>query len=379
MKVDEVLAQATERTGLDDFGAESFRDGLDRLVDSLNTEGDLSDLGEVAMSEQVIGALVNRLRVVDAHTQDPALRGAPVERPLIVLGLPRTGTTHLSYLLDCDPANRSLMRWEANDSLPPPRTETFDTDPRIEATRVGQEMFNSLNPEFESMHYEAPDGPTECVTIMGQDFKSLMWSTVAHVPTYNEWLLDADHGPTMDYHRLVLQVLQSQAPGRWCLKTPHYPLILDSLFAVYPDAQLVWTHRDPVTVTASTCSLQRSLSGTFTDVDHGETINAQWLQTLPTCVERGMAYRDAHPEVAVCDVAYRELVSDPLGTVQRIYSTFGEELSGETVERIEGYAAANPRGARGRHAYDAESLGLDVDAVRERFADYTERFGEYLD
>ncbi len=315
MKVDEVLAAATDRTGLDDFGDESFRDGLDRLVDGLNTEGDLSEIGEIAMGEQVIGALINRLRVVDAHAQDPSLAGGRIERPLIVLGLPRTGTTHLSYLLDCDPANRSLMRWEANDSLPPPRTETFATDPRIDAARESMAMFATMNPEFEKMHYEAPDGPTECVTIFGQDFKSLMWSTVAHIPTYTEWLLDAYHEPTMAYHQSVLQVLQSQAPGRWCLKTPHYPLILDTVFAIYPDAQLVWTHRDPVTVTASTSSLHRCLSGTFTDVDHGESINEQWPKTLSTCVNRGIAYRDAHPEIPVCDVAYRDLVADPLGTV----------------------------------------------------------------
>jgi Sulfotransferase family len=375
MNADELRELAIERTGLDDFGPDGYREGYELLVHSLDTEALLSEVGEAALTEQVVGALANRLGIVDAHKQDPSLSDAPVERPLIVLGLPRTGTTYLSYLLDCDPENRSLMRWESSNSLPPPRTETFTTDPRIEETRVAQEMLDALNPQFKAMHYEAPDGPTEDVTVLAQDFKSLLWETVANVPAYGEWLLECDETSAYEYHRSVLQVLQSQAPGRWSLKTPHHCIALDELMARYPDARLIMTHRDPVTVTASTCSLVRSLSGTFSDADHGDYINARFPKIFEVAMARVSEFRDRHPEIQWCDVGYFDLVGDPLGTVARIYATFGEQVTPEFERRMEEYATANPKGVHGAHAYDPDSLGLDVAALRERFEPYTHRFG----
>ena len=377
MNAEELRALAIDRTGLDDFGPDGYREGFELLVKSFDTEAKLSEIGEMAITEQVVGALANRLRIVDAHTQDPTLAEAPVQRPLIVLGLPRTGTTFLSYLLDCDPENRSLMRWESSNSLPPPRAETFTTDPRIEEARVGQEMLDGLNPQFKAMHYEAPDGPTECVTVLAQDFKSLLWETVANVPSYGEWLLDCDETSAYEYHRSVLQLLQSQAPGRWSLKTPHHCLALDELMATYPDARLIMTHRDPVTVTASTCSLVRSLSGTFSDGDHQAYINERFPRIFEVAMDRVAEFRDRRPEVQWCDVAYHDLVRDPVGTVGRIYDTFGEQVSPEAERRMEDYAAANPKGVHGAHSYDADSLGLDVAALRERFEPYTRRFGEF--
>jgi Sulfotransferase family len=372
----ELLDVAVERATLDDFGPDGFREGFEILVSSLDDEAQLSEIGVAALTEQVVGALVNRLRVVDAHRRDPALASGAVGRPFVVLGLPRTGTTFLSYLLDCDPANRSLMRWEATNSLPPPRTETFTTDPRIDETRAGQAMIDSLNPEFKAMHYEAPDGPTECVTVLAQDFKSLLWETVANVPSYGEWLLDGcDHTSAYEYHRSVLQVLQSEAPGRWSLKTPHHCLALDTLLETYPDACLVMTHRDPVTVTASTCSLVRSLSGTFSDGDHRSYINERFPRIFDVAMSRVSEFRDRRPDIKWCDVAYADLVRDPAGTVGRIYDTFDDELSADAEQRMAAYAAANPKGAHGQHSYDAESLGLDVDALRKRFEPYTDRFG----
>lgn len=376
MNPDELRAAAVERTGVDDFGPDGYREGFELLVDSLETESQLSEIGDAALTEQVVGALANRLEVVDWHRRHPELAATAVTRPLVVLGLPRTGTTFLSYLLDCDPGNRSLMRWESARSLPPPRTETFATDPRIDDARVGQEMIDALNPQFKAMHYEAPDGPTECVTLLAQDFKSLLWETVANVPSYGEWLLDkCDHTSAFEYHRMVLQVLQSEAPGRWSLKTPHYCIALDTLLATYPDARLIMTHRDPVTVTASTCSLVRSLSGTFSDADHGTYINERFTRIFEVATARVNDFRDSRPEIIWCDVAYADLVRDPVGTVDMVYTTFDEQLSAEAEQRMAEYAAANPKDTHGTHSYNAAALGLDVDALRERFASYTDRFG----
>lgn len=375
MDTQRILEAAHDQTGLDDLGSDSYREGLDQYVWSATEEARLNDLGLAAIEAQVTTNLVNRLRVTDWITRNPSVLDRPVERPLIVLGLPRTGTTLISELFHRDPRNRSLMRWEAQDPVPPPDGTHFDDDPRIETARASAKMMEQLNPGFGAIHYEAPDGPTECVAVLSQDFKSLLWECVANVPTYGEWLLTCDQSSAYEHHRRVLQLLQSNAPGRWALKTPHHCLALDAVVAQYPDARLVMTHRDPVTVVASLCSLIRSLTGTFTDVDHGTYINAHWPAVAGTIVDRVMAWRDAHGDVRFHDVAYDALVDDPVGTVRRIYGHFGDELGPDAEAAMRAYAAKNPQGMRGRHSYALEELGLDGGALEERFAAYRSRFG----
>ena len=380
MDADTLVANARASTGLESFGLESFgpdtyREGLDRYVEALEREAELTELGEIAIEAQILASLVNRLRVTEWLAQHPAARDAPVERPLVVLGLPRTGTTLLSELLHRDPANRSLMRWEAGDCVPPPRAATFATDPRIDAARAAGEAMDALNPAFKAIHYEAPDGPTECVTLLAQDFKSLLWETIANVPSYGDWLFECDFTSAYEYHRGALSLLQSGAPGRWALKTPQHSLALDALVAQYPDARLVMTHRDPVTVVGSVCSLARVLSGTFSDADHGDSINARWTAVAEEIVTRVMEWRDRHGDERFVDVAYGDLVADPVGTVGSIYEHFGEDLSAQAEASMRRYVGEHPRGEHGSHQYDLDVLGLDRQELVTRFARYRERFG----
>jgi hypothetical protein len=233
---------------------------------------------------------------------------------------------------------------------------------------------DSLNPGFSAIHFEAPDGPTECVAVLAQDFKSLLWAVVAHVPSYAAWLLECDQTSAYDYHHDVLALLQSQAPGRWALKTPHHSLALDALVGQYPDARLVMTHRDPVTVVASLCSLARALAGTFSDEDHGEASNRLWTDIAEAIVQRVMRWRDANGDERFIDVPYDALVADPVGTVRAAYAHFGEELSPAAEAGMQRYVHDHPRGEHGSHAYDVGALGLDRDALAERFSAYRERF-----
>jgi sulfotransferase family protein len=332
----------------------------------------------VALESQIVGNLVNRLQVVDWIGSHPEVVNERIERPLFVLGLPRTGTTLLSYLLDADPARRSLMRWEAMSAVPPPEAATFATDPRIDAARESQAMLDAINPAFKAIHYEAPDGPTECVAILSQEFKSLLWETEANVPSYGAWLLECDYASAYAYHRRELQLLQSRAPGRWALKSPGHCFGLDALIAEYPDARFVMTHRDPVVVCASVCSLVRCLSGTFTDADHGDYINRHWPDVMAEAVRRVMEFRAARhhdAEGAFFDLAYEDLVADPVGSVRKAYAHFGDELSPAAEAAMQDYAAANPKGTHGSHRYDLDGLGLDGGALRERFSEYEQHYG----
>jgi hypothetical protein len=238
------------------------------------------------------------------------------------------------------------------------------------------QMLEQINPQVAVVHHEEPDGPTECISVMSQDFKSLSWEAIANVPSYGEWLLQVDQLSAYRYHRAVLQVLQSAGVrGRWTLKSPHHAIALEPLTSVYPDAQLVLLHRDPVVLCASVCSLISTLSRTFSDADHVAYIARHWTAMLDESVRRIEAFRSAHPEHPIVDVHYADLVRDPVATVQSVYRQLGSELDPVAAERIGTYAAEHPKGAFGRHGYDLATYGLDADELAERFSGYIERYG----
>jgi hypothetical protein len=241
--------------------------------------------------------------------------------------------------------------------------------------RAGAAVLEQINPGLDAIHHEDPEGPTECISVMAQDFKSLSWEAIANVPSYGEWLYRVDQTSAYEYHRQVLQVLQSGGVrGRWTLKSPHHAIALEALTAVYPDARLVLLHRDPVVLCASVCSLIRALSGTFSDGDHRAYIAEHWTAMLETSVSRINAFRDAHPEHRIVDVQYADLVQDPVDTVGRIYAATGQELDGTARAAMTAYAGANRKGKFGAHGYDLADFGLDGADLADRFAAYVERY-----
>jgi hypothetical protein len=360
-------ADAVAATGLDDFGDPTYREGLATLVGSLG-EAQLTELGHAAIEQQIGAALRNRLRVVDWHTTHPAVGDESVVAPLFVVGLPRTGTTLLSGLLAADPRRRALHRWEAVDPVPPPEASALMTDPRIATAEAASGLLDALNPGFKAIHHEPADGPTECVTLLAQHFTSLLWETLANLPTYGRWLLADDQHAAYAHHRMVLQVLQSRAPGRWSLKSPHHGLALDALLAQYPDARVVVTHRDPVPVIGSLCSLVRSLSGTFSAADHTAYIRTHWLDVAAAIVERTATARARHPTVAFLDVEYDRLVADPIGVVREIGAFDGTALTAAVEDRMRAYLANHAADRFGRHEYSLAEFALHPDEVRERLA-----------
>jgi hypothetical protein len=370
-----LLDAACAATGLDDFGPDSFRPGLEALCQSLEGEAQLNDLGAVAMPGMLVGSLSNRLRVFDWLATHAEVRDEPIDAPIVVVGMFRAGTTLLSRLFDQDPRNRALLMWEAGDSVPPPTPAEHRRGPRVDAVHASNAMLAEVNPQIEVVHHEQADEATECITAMAQDFKSLTFEAVANIPSYDKWLLGVDQRSAYEYHRNVLQVLQSGGVrGRWTLKSPHHALALEHLTAVYPNARLVLLHRDPVVLTASVCSLIRTLSSTFTDADHTAYIADHWPAMLEESVRRIDAFRDAHPEHPIVDVQYAELVADPVATVRSIYAAVGDELGDTAAAAITAYVEAHPRGQFGAHRYDVSEYGLDTGALAERFAGYTDRY-----
>ncbi|GIW39440.1 MAG: putative sulfotransferase [Candidatus Binatia bacterium] len=373
--VESLLEEARRRTGLEDFGDPSFRDGLEVLARSLEEEARLGESGRAAWRSQILGYLVERLRIEDWYRRHPEIDAQVVRAPIVVTGLPRTGTTALSNLLAQDPEARSLRFWESLRPTPPPEAATQDTDPRIAEADAMLEGMKAAAPDLAKMHDDNGRSPTENQDLLGQHFRTLHFDGMARVPAYVEWWLSCDMVPAYRHHRRVLKLLQWRCPPyRWNLKNPPDLFCLEAVTAVYPDARIVWTHRDPAKVLPSVCSLVATVRSIFSpEVDRHELGRAQ-LRLWAEAVRRGMEFRDRVGEERFVDVRMEELVSDPIVAVARIYDRFGLVLGEEAQKRMRLWLAENPQGKHGAHRYDLADFGLRLGEVREAFLPYVRRF-----
>ncbi|MGE4341289.1 MAG: sulfotransferase [Pigmentiphaga sp.] len=370
----DLLADAKAATGLSDLGDDSILEGLDVLVEAMNMEARLSARGEENMRGLIHKQLVNRLRVEDYLKSHPGLLERPVERPTFVFGLPRTGTTLFINLLDSDPARRCFLRWESQDSVPPMAAGGRKEGERYEREKVRLKSALVHAPQICAIHYEDPDGPTECQFSMSQSFCAQVFEANAYVPTYRKWFLEADYLPAMRYHKRLLQLLQENAGGHWTLKNPWHPLLLDALTTVYPDAQLVMTHRDPLEVVGSACSLIKEVRKLLSDHVDLEAIGASMMEMFEIMIARSEKFRAERGQDAIYDVLYSDLMRDPIGTMKALYSHFGEPWTEAAESGMRVHLEANPKGRHGKHTYDIGEFGITEAQVRERFADYCRKY-----
>ncbi len=375
---EEALLRAARRaSGLEDYGSPSFRPGLARLLQSLEEDAELNLFGRFMARRQIIELLEQRLRLVDWRKREPGIEQGATPRPLFVLGLPRTGTTLLYGLLAEDTAARAPLSWEVDQPHPPPEADTYETDPRIETSEKRFGHVRRLAPGFQAIHPIGALMPQECIVLMAPEFMSMRFEMTFGVWGYQQWMLEQDMGDAYRFHRAFLQHLQWRGPGgRWVLKSPGHLGTLETLLEVYPDAMIVQTHRDPVRVIPSVASLEVTMRQASSDaVDParvGHENLTQWKSMLDRCIET----RARRPDVdaRVLDLAYDEVVGDPMGTIARIYERFGLDLDAESEARMKRYLAENPRHRHGVHRYDAQTFGLDAKALDEAFADYRARF-----
>ncbi len=375
MRAGDLIDAACSRTGLDDFGVDTWREGLEVLVRSTNDDAALSEMGEGVVAEQLIGNLINRLEVEDWYRRHPEIDDQEITRPLFGLSLPRTGSTALSFLLALDPARRSMRTWEAGKPCPPPETATEHTDPRIAATQAGIEMQEQLFPDFVGMLPASATGPQECILTMAFDFRSMVFEGMARIPTYSAWLFDCDMEPAYRYHKRVLKLLQWRCPPtRWWLKTPSHMHAITALDRVYPDARFVMTHRDIASVIPSVAAVMAALGGMLTDAPDPVYLGRHNTELWETALHRTMAFRDAGGEGRFFDIAFADVQKDPIAAVRRLYAWLGDDFSPEAETRMAQWWDANSRERHGSHAYRPEEYGLDLDELRRRFRFYTERF-----
>lgn len=374
-----LLEQAVAQTGLTDFGGEAFREPLRILLASLEEEAHLNLIGRIIVRDEILNFLENRLRIAATLERSPEIAAGEVRRPIFIAGVGRSGTTILHELLAQDPANRVPLGWELRHPCPPPEAATYREDPRIEAAdRELTFSWDLIAPEIKKMHQVGGRLPQECVLLLAHEFRSGYFTAAYQLPSYAAWLAQADMLPAYRYHRRTLQLLQWRCPGeRWVLKTPAHLGHLETLFAVYPDARVIQTHRDPLTAAASLFSLLATLLSTRSDHVDLRQVSQYAEGAVAHLLGSAMEFRARGTvgDEQFFDVLYEDFRRDPLGTVSRIYERFGLDLSAEARSRMHAYLDAKPHGAYGAHEYSFAATGLDAAALRRRFSAYQERYG----
>ena len=361
----DLLDRARAETALDDFGDDSFREGLEILTRSLRGEARLNARGEAYIYPRIIGHLSQRLQVQDWYTRHPEIADVPVTAPLFGLGLPRTGSTALSFLLAQDPAVRYLRSWESARPCPPPST-VAGIDPRIPPGAVEVVAGSRAHVPAD------PQGPMECLDLMALDFKSQIFQAFAQIPTYSQWLLQtADFGATYAYHRRGLRMLAWGEPARpWRLKAPAHVLSLAYLDAEFPDARFVMTHRDPTDVLLSVADVYADIVGGFTDhLDRrylGELNVDQWS----TGMARVCNFRAGPATQRFFDIDFTAMTADPIGEIRHLYGWLGASISDGFEAGMRDWWTRNAQRREPHPKAQAADFGMDFDAIRPLFADY---------
>ena len=375
---DALIAAAKKQTKLHDLGLPSFRPGLAKLVEALESEARLNLFGRYFARRQILELLSHRLQLADYRKRNHAVVYEKIVRPLFIVGLPRTGTTLLYGLLAEDPAHRAPLSWEIDAPCPPAETQTYATDPRIETTRKRFEQVGRLAPGFQAIHPVGALMPQECIVTTASEFMSIRFQMCFDVPSYDDWLLQQDMTDTYRHHRRFLQHMQYRHKGeRWILKSPGHLGPIDALFEVYPDAMLVQTHRDPIRVVPSVASLEYTMRMVSSDDVDPARVGRQMIRTWSTLLEQGMAARARRPERErqILDLTMREIVTAPIASVEKIYRHFDLELTPLARERMQAYLARHPKDEFGTHRYSLEDFSLETDEVDSAFKGYRERFG----
>lgn len=383
LEPDSILEEATQRAdGATDLGGGPgeafFLEGLGRLLDSLEEEARLNGIGRLIARERVLLHATNRLLYVRDRRLHPTIAEEKIVAPVFIIGMPRTGTTILHDILAQDPANRAPLTWETMFPSPPPETARFESDPRIEQCAATFPDVHAQIPAFKAMHPMGAQLSQECVTMMGETMCTPLFHNQFRVPGYQDWVdHEADFAHVYAFHRQQLQHLQSShARERWVLKTGAHMWGLEHLLRTYPDARIVFTHRDPLksmTSYASLTALVRSMGSD--DVDPVE-IAEDWTKRIKRVLEHAIAVRDEEtpPNALFYDMDFQDFVRDQFGVVEKIYEAFGLPMSGEGADRMRSFIDDNPKDKHGIHRYAPEDFGVKPDAIRSAFRPYLERF-----
>lgn len=372
-----LLAEARTRTGLSDFGEPSFRVGLKVFCDALENEARLSDFGRGLLHQKVMELLTNRLGIEDWYRRHPEIEQEPLAAPIVIVGLPRTGTTLLQRVLAQDPQFYSMPWWESRYPVPFAGESLKAPTQRIEQARAEVKIMVEAMPKLLSIHPMDADQADEEVMLMEHTFMAAM-NTYACIPTYMDWLATVDQRPAYDYLRRMLKFLQWQKRQRgitatgWVLKAPHHLLRMKLLLEVFPGARVIQTHRDPVDTIPSIASFLDTLWRIYSSDVDPTAAGREWSELMSRAFRHTMQVRDANPQ-PFFDVRFEDTVKRPMEVVREIYAWAGLALSPQAEAAMQHWLEENRRGTRAAHEYDTSQFGLTPDQLRQEFSEYRAR------
>jgi hypothetical protein len=368
---DALMAAAVEQAGADDFGDMSFRERLDVLCTAFDKDVTLSAAGRAAVFVQLTELLRNRLMINDVLRRHPQIDELEVRAPIIICGLPRTGTTHLHNLLSADPGLRSLPYWESVQPVLPQGA----ADERVANTQAALDVVNTSLPYFERMHEMTPDEVHEEINLLAMDVSSMFFETMAPMPTWRDYYRSTDQTPAYEYLKRVLKVLQFLRGGeRWVLKSPQHLEQFGPLSTVFPDATFVVTHRDPVSVTKSLTTMMTYLARINLETVDPKAVGGYWSDRLETMLRACVRDRELLPAARSIDVRFDEFMADDVAMVERIYAIAGQPFTSDVKGAMDAFMESHPRGRHGGVVYDLSQFGLDEEERRTTLRFYVDRF-----
>jgi hypothetical protein len=374
-----ILAEARAKAGLDDFGDESFREPMGVLLAALDREAGLLDFGRAAQRSRTVDLLVNRLRAEEEIRRHPEILDEEIGAPIVIVGLPRTGTTLLHRTLAQDPGLYSARWFECRYPAPFPGGTLGANDPRIAQAKAEVQAMLDGSPALAAIHPLDALAADEEILLLEQSFLSTVPESAANVPSYGRWLDAHDQTPGYRYLRRLLQLLQwqkrqtGQRAERWVLKTPHHLGYADVLLNVFPGALIVQTHRDPLDSIPSLASMITALWVLVAEKVDPKEVARQWSAKMASALRRCLEVRDRHPDRFV-DVWFLDAVQDPVGQARRIYEVAGLAFTPEVEGAMRAFMATNPREGRPPHQYTLEEFGLTAEGIARDFEGYRARF-----
>ena len=382
--VDSLKQDAQKKTALHDFGSNSFCEPLDVLAECLNREAKLNAVGQYMMRKLLVDLLAERLRIQDFTQRSPKSLDEKIEKPLFVIGLPRSGTTFLFNLLCQDPNSVWIKHWEL--CLPPQhlygdRLSQEEKHRLIQSCRQDLWLFKFLVPHIEKVHPVDITGPDECSYLLHRGFVNPLFAVYANIPTYLQWIESTwlkDEKASIDlyqYYCQQIQILQyrnnhnSRGKDRthWVFKSPVHITSLDSILTVFPDACFVHIHRDPLETVPSNCSLIAMMRGIFSDDVFLEDIGHQWLEWLSKAAKNVRTIRQDNPDMNITDIEYDQFINNPVATIREVYQRFDYAFPKTLEETLRRYILDHPKGKHGRHVYSLEQFGLNIGKIRQSF------------
>lgn len=371
--------EAQRRAGSSDFGDSAFAEPMRRLLSALEREAGLNQAGRLGQLERIVGLLVNRLRTEESVRRHPEILAQRIVAPIVIVGLARTGTTMLHRMLASDPRLHALLWYESRQPAPQTDGEFSGTDPRIADAEREVEAMLGASPDLIAAHPMDALAPDEEIMLIEHAFLSTNPEAFCRIPSFAAWREAQDLTPGYDYLVRLLQFLQWQKRGRgeagerWILKTPFHLGHMDALFRAFPDARIVWPHREPSQCIPSLASLIHSLRVLASDRVDAVEVGREWSGKMRRAIGRCMDVREAH-EDRFLDLRYQDLVADPLALAARIYAFAGLSLGDEVAARMRRWGVENAREKRPLHRYTLERFGFDEPSLRSDFARYRERF-----